>query len=222
MRARSTYYPSLVLHLTTISPVASLAPLLRPHLGLPKYSGEPHPDITIVSPLEEKTSISIDQVHRLTATASFHPVFAPHHSVIFSPADCLTIPAQQALLKFLEEPPRYVQCLLLTARPSALLPTVLSRCQIHTIVTSTEDILTSPPEFPTSIAQALKESDTYAKREDALRYLQTILRTPPTHSDQASTYLQYNAALLALSRLKKNINPKLVLDHFFFAILDRK
>lgn len=42
----------------------------------------------------------------------------------------MTVQAQNALLKTIEEPPAYVVILLLTANASALLPTILSRCVI--------------------------------------------------------------------------------------------
>ncbi|MEG1579260.1 MAG: hypothetical protein RR336_10885, partial [Oscillospiraceae bacterium] len=42
----------------------------------------------------------------------------------------LNIPAQNALLKVLEEGPPYAAFLLLCENPSALLPTVVSRCEV--------------------------------------------------------------------------------------------
>lgn len=48
---------------------------------------------------------------------------------IIDPADALNVNAQNALLKSLEEPPSYVQFLLVTSNPAGLLPTIRSRCQ---------------------------------------------------------------------------------------------
>ena len=42
----------------------------------------------------------------------------------------MTVQAQNALLKTLEEPPEYAVILLLTANANALLPTILSRCVV--------------------------------------------------------------------------------------------
>jgi DNA polymerase-3 subunit delta' len=44
--------------------------------------------------------------------------------------DQANLPATNALLKTLEEPPGYVVLLLTTSRPHRLLPTVISRCQV--------------------------------------------------------------------------------------------
>lgn len=48
---------------------------------------------------------------------------------IFVDADCMEETAQNALLKTLEEPPAHTVIILVTSRPEALLPTILSRCQ---------------------------------------------------------------------------------------------
>lgn len=52
---------------------------------------------------------------------------------IIEPADAMNTNAQNALLKSLEEPPSYVQFLLVTANPGGLLPTIRSRCQEITL-----------------------------------------------------------------------------------------
>ena len=44
-------------------------------------------------------------------------------------ADTMNDEAANALLKTLEEPPSYVVLLLLTDRPTQVLPTIASRCQ---------------------------------------------------------------------------------------------
>jgi DNA polymerase-3 subunit delta' len=49
--------------------------------------------------------------------------------IVIHPADALNMPAANALLKTLEEPPGTVRLLLTSADPERLLPTVRSRCQ---------------------------------------------------------------------------------------------
>jgi DNA polymerase-3 subunit delta' len=49
--------------------------------------------------------------------------------LIIDCADKMTVEAQNALLKTLEEPPGAAHIILTSAKPSTLLPTVLSRCQ---------------------------------------------------------------------------------------------
>ena len=47
---------------------------------------------------------------------------------IIDEAEKMTVQAQNALLKTIEEPPAYVVIILLTTNPEAFLPTILSRC----------------------------------------------------------------------------------------------
>jgi DNA polymerase-3 subunit delta' len=88
-----------------------------------------HPDVSWVQPDEGKQQISIDQVRsaneRLTTTS-----FRQGYKVaIVEPAHQMTTAAANSVLKTLEEPPAGSLLILVTARPSALPPTVRSRCQ---------------------------------------------------------------------------------------------
>jgi DNA polymerase III subunit delta' len=75
------------------------------------------------------TVISVDEVRRLRAFLG-HTVGAEGwRVVIVDSADELNIAAANALLKSLEEPPPRGLFLLVTSRPSALLPTIRSRCR---------------------------------------------------------------------------------------------
>lgn len=66
---------------------------------------------------------------RLERDALLCPQRADRKVYLIDPADRMTTEAQNALLRLLEEPPRRVVLVLVTAQPAALLPTVLSRCQ---------------------------------------------------------------------------------------------
>ena len=76
--------------------------------------------------------LTIDSVRRLTASAALLPLESERRILIVEDAETLQEPAQQALLKTLEEPPSHVTILVLTDEPEALLDTVRSRC--HEIV----------------------------------------------------------------------------------------
>jgi DNA polymerase-3 subunit delta' len=86
-----------------------------------------HVDVVGVEP-DERDSIKIDVVRDVLARTGFRPFEGRRRVVLIRDAEALEVPAQHALLKSLEEPPPATAFILTTAVPSALLPTVLSRC----------------------------------------------------------------------------------------------
>ena len=88
-----------------------------------------HPDVHWVRPLEEKKTIGVDQVREMCEQLAMTSMRRGYRVAIIAPADRLTPQAQNALLKTLEEPAPRTVLVLVTARPSALLPTLRSRCQ---------------------------------------------------------------------------------------------
>jgi len=86
-----------------------------------------HPDVVVVSP-GDSGAIKIDQVRDIVDRAAFRPFEGRRRVVIVDEADALMAPAQNALLKTLEEPPSRSVFILVTGRPDLLLATVRSRC----------------------------------------------------------------------------------------------
>ncbi len=85
------------------------------------------PDLIILKP-EEKISITVEQVRNLSKTLALSAYGAgTTRIVIVDQAHELTHPAQNALLKLLEEPPQRTRFLLVTPMLDSLLPTVQSR-----------------------------------------------------------------------------------------------
>ena len=69
-------------------------------------------------------SIKIEQVRDVIDRAGFRPFEARRRVVIIDEADAMVPPAQNALLKTLEEPPSASVFMLVSSMPDALLPTV--------------------------------------------------------------------------------------------------
>ena len=88
-----------------------------------------HPDVHVVRLLAGKKEIGIDLIRRLKRFAQTAAVSAGRKIAIVDEAERLSIAAQNALLKTLEEPPGQALLILVAASPGALLPTVRSRCQ---------------------------------------------------------------------------------------------
>ena len=79
-------------------------------------------------------SIQIAQIRRLERYLSMRSAFSPgggggHKVIIIDGAHEMTIPAQHAFLKTLEEPRGNAVIILITPKPHLLLPTVISRSQ---------------------------------------------------------------------------------------------
>lgn len=88
------------------------------------------PDIYELSLPHDKKSIGVETVREIKATVYIKPNDLDFKFYIISHADCLTVHAQNALLKLIEEPPRNVYFWLLCENVTALLPTIRSRAPI--------------------------------------------------------------------------------------------
>lgn len=86
-----------------------------------------HSDVLLLAP-GDTGHINIDQVREAIDRAAFRPFEGRRRVVIIDRAEALLGPAQNALLKILEEPPSASVFVLVTAQPDMLLPTVRSRC----------------------------------------------------------------------------------------------
>jgi DNA polymerase-3 subunit delta' len=86
-----------------------------------------HPDVILVEP-GETGSIKIEQIRDVIDRAGYRPFEGRRRVVIIDEADAMVDPAQNALLKTLEEPPSASVFILVSSMPDALLPTVRSRC----------------------------------------------------------------------------------------------
>ena len=92
-----------------------------------KVMEDNHPDFITVDDPEKKT-VPVDLIRKARADIYVQPNESDHKIYLFPRAGCLGIPGQNALLKVLEEPPKYGVFILLTDNPEKLLPTVRSRC----------------------------------------------------------------------------------------------
>lgn len=106
-------------------------------------NAEDHPYVQIVSPAT--SSISVEQIRELQ---TFMSLKVPGSSsvrrvCILEQADTLTIEAQNALLKMLEEPPQDTVIMLLAENPHSLLATIRSRTQTIELLPLTIDQMTT-------------------------------------------------------------------------------
>jgi DNA polymerase-3 subunit delta' len=86
-----------------------------------------HADIIRIQP--SGSFIKIAQIRALVHTLTMRPYEAKIRVVVISDAQALNAAASNALLKILEEPPDRTMLVLIATQKSALLPTIVSRCQ---------------------------------------------------------------------------------------------
>ena len=87
-----------------------------------------HPDLIYVKH-EKPGSIGVDDVReQINDTIMIRPYSSYYKIYIVDEAEKMTVQAQNALLKTIEEPPAYAVIILITTNQEAFLPTILSRC----------------------------------------------------------------------------------------------
>ena len=88
------------------------------------------PDIIFISH-EKPGSIGVEDIRgQINNDIGIKPYSSPRKVYIMNEGEKMTVQAQNALLKTLEEPPEYAVIIILTTNVDSLLPTILSRCVV--------------------------------------------------------------------------------------------
>jgi DNA polymerase-3 subunit delta' len=88
-----------------------------------------HPDLTWVAPSGASEMLVADIDEAVVAAAALTPFEARRRVFVIEAAHTMNDQAANRMLKTLEEPPAFAHLLLLSERPSEVLPTIASRCQ---------------------------------------------------------------------------------------------
>ena len=141
-----------------------------------------HPDVITVD--SDKATVPISLIREMQSDAYIRPNEGKRKVYIIPRAGDMQGPAQNALLKLLEEPPGYCAFLLLTESDDKLLETVRSRAVTLTLaplsasLTRSELSRRSPEASPEAVARAADRSGGYLGR--ALK----LLEAPDTETEQ--------------------------------------
>ena len=98
--------------------------------GCHLFASGNHPDITVVEPEKDRKTISVRAAREIVSLAAIVPQLAKKHIFLIDCAESMTVEAQNALLKVIEEPPESVLFILTCNSRAALLSTVVSRCAV--------------------------------------------------------------------------------------------
>lgn len=190
------------------------------------FAFKPNPDLLV---LESATSLGIAQTKSIAKFLSKKP-YQQGTNVIFIPqADTLTIPAQNALLKTLEEPPPQTLIILACPNLNKLLPTVISRCRVITVQSESKqntDVTAAQLQLTLKlIASSMGErlalaqttaADSKSSQQFVVEQLQ-FLQTQLTASHAPTVAKLLKSHLNAFRQLQANVNPKLVMENLFLS-----
>jgi hypothetical protein len=116
-----------------------------------------------------KTIISIDQVHEILDQLTVKQTQKQY--ILIRPADKLGDEAANAILKNLEEPNDNIHFVLVTEKPSKLLPTILSRAAIYIYRDGTDPLKNvDPDEKKRAVAKELMA----AEPKDLVRFAEKL------------------------------------------------
>lgn len=118
-----------------------------------------HPDLFPVQ-TEGGGMLKVEQVRALQHDLQLAPYESPYRVALLLNLERATPSAQNALLKTLEEPPAHVILLITAEAPEALLPTIVSRCEVLRLrplpIADLEAMLCTlqglPPEYARELA----------------------------------------------------------------------
>jgi len=85
-------------------------------------------DLDVIE-IDGASNNGVEQVRQLRENAIYRPARARFKIYIIDEVHMLTVPAFNALLKILEEPPSHVKFIFATTEPNKVIPTIQSRCQ---------------------------------------------------------------------------------------------
>jgi DNA polymerase III delta prime subunit len=199
--------------------------------AIEKHLRDLHIETTdIVYLTDENDRIGIDAVRAFDRQLILTPYQSPFVAGVILQADRLTVEAQNALLKVLEEPAPHVVYFVETASSDLLLPTIVSRLTLLSGETPAA-ILTADNECKKTIQELLSSSpgkkltiiETIAtdriKTKEWVEKAIVTCRAMLLEDVKNSTLLILTRKLLiARGELALNINPKLVLDTVFLSL----
>lgn len=93
-----------------------------------KFDNFNHPDMHIIEPEDDLIKKQI--IDELVRNMNVAPFESKRRVIIIDDCHKIRVEGQNGLLKTLEEPPPYINIILITSNRNAILPTIVSRCQI--------------------------------------------------------------------------------------------
>lgn len=190
-----------------------------------------HPDLLYL-PYDSKLGMA--EARKIKEYFSLKPYSAKGRAAVLEDASALTVEAQNALLKILEEPP--AEAILILAAPSdaKFLPTILSRCQVirltvstshtpgvynaHTVGNDIDRLLNSAIEERFEYIEKLKDREEFLK---ALVYY--FHQNLASHFSSGNAYKNFLKELLQAEEwAEANVNIRAILEYLMLVLPTQK
>jgi len=178
-----------------------------------------NPDIFIIN---EATGWAIESVRLLKKWLSQKPFNHKNKIIIIYKIDQFSLESQNALLKSLEEPGDNNYFFLTTNKPSKIINTIISRCQI---IKLKNDFSLSKDTKPLVISDQIKtnliQSENISKDKNQVlpflesqlkTYQQLILKNPTAKNSQIIQKI-----LKSINMIEANVDPRSALDFLFLS-----
>jgi len=221
----SQFLTSVLLPITTDNHLETLRSYLAKQ-PLLKELNDNSPNLKIFN--QDLETVTIGLVREIIKESTFARYSNQVRALVILAVDQATLPAQNSLLKLLEEPPAKTQMILTATQPNLLLSTIRSRCQIWINPDQkTQAKSEFPPELKNiatqlttqNLTQAIEIAGQYKDRDEAIklvndltRYFHHLNSTKPNHQNlKIIKYLTQT-----LKYLRANCNVRLALEEGFF------
>ena len=178
-----------------------------------EFESENHPDFYEIKP--EKDTIKIEQIRQMQAKVIEKPIISKNKVFLIDDADTLTKPAQNCLLKTLEEPPEYITIILVASNENNLLATIKSRCSkvffhkiedrlLYDFLKETYGYTDLTPKQVQSFQGSIKNALVFEEKKDTYTKLEKVFSNIEKYN-----YLDSINNLDVLYENKENINELL-------------
>ncbi|MBI2314663.1 hypothetical protein HYU93_01195 [Candidatus Daviesbacteria bacterium] len=178
-----------------------------------------HPDLLY---FDQETKLGISEARKIKDHFSLKPYSAKGRGVVLEDAAKLTIEAQNALLKTLEELPKEATLVLGASSEASLLPTILSRCHIIRIQNPTSHHIPTPEVgyieniknlLNSEVADRLEYIEKLKNKEEFLQALIVYFH------DNLLKYPEFaNQLLQAEEWSKQNVNIRTILEYLMLVM----
>lgn len=189
-----------------------------------KFNTGNHPDFKIIEP--EKGLINLKKVEELIKSVSTAPFESKRKIFLIDESHTMNLEGKNKLLKTLEEPPEFMNIILVTSRSNNLLPTIVSRCQsvkfypidssrISNLLVKEYSIDSDKAKFISeftkgSVGKSIElcsSIDFFQKRDEIIKIIDSILKGDTTKALSSTDLFNSN---------KENINELLDIMLYWF------